>query len=270
MRKEISLGRLLVRINPLIAICVLLTLALLINLGFWQLGRAEEKRALQREMQARQLEPPVPIGEIAVAAGLPAILSSSESNLEQGPLPQGIAEELENQNVTATGTYWNEASFVVAFQFFQGAPGFELVTPFELSDTGEYVLVSRGWIAPGPGDDGMPYIVPVEGVQTLTGQLHIPPAAMGVTQVEGEAWPLRFRRLDIGRVSDVIERPLMPWVVRLAAGEPGVLARHWPAVAISTRTNIQYALQWFGMALVVLVITLLMSTNVLTLLRERR
>ena len=282
MRKEISLGRLRIRINPLSAICVLLTLALLINLGFWQLGRAEEKRSLQREMQARQLEPPVPITEIAVGAprsrltgGLSAILSSQESNREQGfyartgTLPQGVAEELENQNVIATGSYWNEASFVVAFQFFQGAPGFELMTPFELSDTGEFVLVSRGWIAPGPGDDGMPYIVPVEREQTLSGQLHIPPAAIGVTQVEGEAWPLRFRRLDIGRVSEVIERPLMPWVVRLAAGEPGVLARHWPAVAISTRTNIQYALQWFGMALVVLVITLLMSTNVLALQRER-
>lgn len=255
MRKEISLGRLLVRVNPLIAICVLLTLALLINLGFWQLGRAEEKRALQREMQARQLEPPVPITQIATGAG---------------SLLQGVAEELENQNVTATGSYWNEASFVVAFQFFQGAPGFELVTPFELSDSGEFVLVSRGWITPGPGDDGMPYIVPVEGEQTLTGQLHIPPAVVGVTQVEGEAWPLRFRRLDIARVSAVIDRPLMPWVVRLAAGEPGVLARHWPAVAISTRSNIQYALQWFGMALVVFVITLLMSTNVLALLRERR
>ncbi|MGB4247933.1 MAG: SURF1 family protein, partial [Pseudohongiellaceae bacterium] len=268
MRKEISLGRLLVRINPLIAICVLLTLALLINLGFWQLGRAEEKRALQREMQARQLEPPIPISEIVVGAGLLAMTAGLESNREQGfpssgteVLPQDVAEGLENQSVTATGTYWNEASFVVAFQFFQGAPGFELITPFEVNDGGGFVLVSRGWIAPGPGDDGMPYVVPVEGEQTLTGQLHVPAIVPGRTQVEGEAWPLRFRRLDIARAAEVLERPLLPFVVRLAPGEPGVLARHWPAASVNIRTNIQYALQWFGMALVVFVITLLMSTN---------
>ncbi|MDP2142147.1 MAG: SURF1 family protein [Gammaproteobacteria bacterium] len=246
--KEVSLGRLRIRINPLIAVSVILTLGLLINLGFWQLGRAEEKRQLQREMQARQLESAVPIAQIP-----------------QGSISEEQAQALENQNVIATGTYWNEASFVVAFQFFQGAPGFELVTPFELSDTGEFVLVSRGWIAPGPGDDGMPFIVPVDGEQTLTGQLHIPPAAVGTTQVEGEAWPLRFRRLDIARVAAVIDRELQPWVVRLAAGGPGVLARHWPTVTVSTRSNIQYALQWFGMALLVLVITVLMSTNVLAL-----
>ncbi len=250
------IGKLQGRINWLVAICVALTVALLINLGFWQLGRAEEKRELQREMQARQSEPTVSLAQVQLPAGS----ASADQSTEQ-------AGRLENMNVSATGRFWNEASFLVAFQFFQGAPGFELITPFELNDSEEFVLISRGWIAPGPGTDGMPYIAPVEGVLTVSGQLHIPDAVVGVTQVQGEAWPLRFRRLDMKRAATILERPVRPYVMRLSAGEPGVMARHWPAVTVSTRNNVQYSIQWFGMALAVIVIAALMSTNVLALWR---
>lgn len=253
MRTVLKLGNLRFRIHWLIAACVLLSVALLINLGFWQLGRAQEKRDLQQAMQARLLESPVALAEVSPRTS---------------PLSEAQINTLENLNVGATGRYWNAASFIVAFQFFQGAPGFELITPFEIEDSGEVVLVSRGWIAPGPGADGMPYIVPIEGPQTLRGQLHIPATLQGRTQVEGEDWPLRFRSLDISRAAELMERPLLPWVVRLGANETGVLARHWPAVTVNTRTHIQYALQWFGMALVVIVITFLMSSNYLALKRR--
>lgn len=253
VQTELKFGELRIRIHWLIAICVALTVALLINLGLWQLGRAQEKRELQQAMQQRQLEEPTPLASLT-----PRI----------GPLSELQVNDLENLSVSATGRYWNAASFIVAFQFFQGAPGFELITPFELDDSGEFVLVSRGWVTPGPGADGMPYIPPVEGPQTLRGQLHIPAALPGITQVEGDGWPLRFRSLDINRAAELMERPLLPWVVRLGVNEPGVFARHWPAVSVNTRMHIQYALQWFGMALVVLVVAFLMSSNFLALQRR--
>lgn len=253
MQAELKLGEIRIRINWLIAICVVLTVALLINLGFWQLGRAQDKRELQQAMQQRQLETPTPIETLAPSVS---------------PISEAQANELENLSVTASGQYWNEASFIVAFQFFQGAPGFELITPFELDGDGGVVLVSRGWVTPGPGADGMPYIPPVQGPQTLRGQLHIPAALPGMTQVEGDGWPLRFRSLDIGRAAQLMERPLLPWVVRLGVNEPGVFARHWPAVTVNTRMHIQYALQWFGLALIVLVVAFLMSSNFLALQRR--
>jgi len=254
MRTQLQFGRLHVRIHWGIALCITLTLALLVNLGFWQLGRAADKRALQREMQARQELPAMALEQVQPRSG---------------SLSEAEAAQIENLRVSVSGRYWNEASFLVAFQFFQGAPGFELVTPFLVAGSEEALLVSRGWIAPGPGDDGMPFVVPVEGEQTLTGQLHVPPAVVGVTQVEGEAWPLRLRRMDVSRAAEVLDRPVLPWVLRLSADSAGVHARHWPAVTVSTRSNIQYALQWFGMALLVLVASLAFSTNLLGLLGAR-
>lgn len=252
---ELKLGELRIRIHWLIAICVVLTVGLLINMGFWQLGRAADKRELRQAMQQRQLEAPLPLATLTPRAG---------------PLSEAQANDLENLNVSVAGRYWNAASFIVAFQFFQGAPGFELITPFELEGDGEFVLVSRGWVTPGPGADGMPYIPTVEGTHTLRGQLHIPAALPSRTQVEGDDWPLRFRSLDINRAAELMERPLLPWVLRLGANEPGVFARHWPAVTVSTRTHIQYALQWFGMALVVLIVSFLMSSNFLALRQRDR
>lgn len=254
MQTELKFGELRIRVHWLIAICVVLTVALLINLGFWQLSRVQEKRDLAQAMQLRQQEAPMPLATLSPRVG---------------PLSEAQINDLENLSVSATGRYWNTASFIVAFQFFQGAPGFELITPFELEGSGEFVLVSRGWVTPGPGADGMPYIPPVEGLQTLRGQLHIPAALPGMTQVEGDDWPLRFRSLDIVRAAELMERPLLPWVVRLGVNEPGVFARHWPAVTVNTRMHVQYALQWFGMALIVLVITFLMSSNFLALQRRR-
>lgn len=254
MRAVLKIGQLQVRINLLIAVSVVLTVALLINLGLWQLGRAQDKRELQQAVKARQLEPALPIASLSLAD---PVLDEMQRNA------------LENQNVEGLGSYWNEASFLVAFQFFQGAPGFELITPFQLSNTGEWVLVSRGWIAPGPGDDAQPTVIPIDGEITITGQLHVPAPLVGSTQVQGQEWPLRFRRLDIPLASQVLERALLPVIVRLGQGEQGVLARHWPAMSVSTRNNIGYALQWFGMALVVLVISALMSTNLLSLMAQR-
>jgi len=255
VRTELQFGELRLRIHWLIAFCVLFTAVQLVNLGFWQLGRLEEKQALRGAMQQRLEAAPVALTDIAVPAE---------------PLAEEQVDAIENLRVSATGRYWNEASFVVAFQFFQGAPGFELITPFEVQETGQTVLVSRGWVAPGPGADGMPYIVPIEGPQQLTGQLHVPVATPGVTQVEGESWPLRFRHLDIARSAQVLERDLQPWVVRLAPNEEGVFARHWPAVTVDTRIHIQYALQWFGMALLVIVVSFLMSSNYLALRHAKR
>lgn len=226
-----------------------MSLGLLINLGLWQLDRAQQKRDQAALQEARSLEAPVSLEQVLI---------------------NGIsAQNTQNRKVSTRGSYWNEASFLIAFQFFQGAPGFEVLTPFELAEQDTWVLVSRGWIAPKDGGDGVPEIPPVLGEQTITALAHIPQEPVGVTQVQGEQWPLRFRRMDIPLLEQVLDRSLAPVVLRLEPGEQGVLARHWSAHAITTRSNLGYALQWFGMALIVLIVTVLLSTNILALYKER-
>ncbi len=59
--------------------------------------------------------------------------------------------------------------------------------------------------------------------------------------------------------------PLFPYAVRLAEGQPGVLVRHWPVVLVDSGRNFSYALQWFAMAIAVIAVSLILSSNVLQL-----
>ena len=256
-RREIAIGCLQIRFNWLIALCVLLSCAMFINLGFWQLGRATDKRQLQRDAALQEHAEPVALESLFAVSSAP------------GTAPD-TAATLNNRRVSLRGEYVNDAAFLVVFQFFQGQPGFELISPFRLASDGSLVLVSRGWIAPGPGADSLPVIQVIEQQQTLIGQLYVPDVATVAGQVEEREWPVRVRRLHNPQAEALLGEPVYPWQVRLNTGSPGLLARHWPSVTISTRSNIGYALQWFSFALLTVVVSLLMGSNLLEILRKKR
>ena len=258
--RQISIGRLIINIHVPILLCVLLSVSMFINLGFWQLSRAAEKRQMQRDAQEQMLADPVSLESL-----VPQVIESPAIGVQ-------IADanwSLNNRRVSLQGEYLNNAPFLVVFQFFQGQPGFELISPFRLASDSSLVLVSRGWIAPGPGADSIPTVQAVAGEQNLLGQIHVPLEPTTVSQIEERAWPIRLRRMHVPQAEQLLGEALFPYVVRLDAGSPGLGARHWPTVNISTRSNIGYALQWFFFALATLFISLLMSSNVIQLWKEK-
>lgn len=258
--RQISIGRLVVNIHVPILLCVLLSVSMFINLGFWQLSRAAEKRQLQRDAEEQMLADPVPIEELS------AQISDIPANTAGSVDPNW---SLNNRRVSLRGEYLNDAPFLTVFQFFQGQPGFELISPFRLASDNSLVLVSRGWIAPGPGADSIPIVQTVAGEQNLSGQIHVPLEPTTASQIEERAWPIRLRRMHVPQAEQLLGEALFPYVVRLDAGSPGLGARHWATVNISTRSNIGYAIQWFFFALATLLISLLMSSNIIQLWKEK-
>ncbi|MEQ8953072.1 MAG: hypothetical protein RL120_02995, partial [Gammaproteobacteria bacterium] len=87
------------------------------------------------------------------------------------------------------------------------------------------------------------------------------------TSVEAGTWPLRLRSLELDVVSQVLGEPVFPFEVRLTAEQPGVLARHWPAVIADVNQHLFYAMQWFLFALLVILIALFASSNLWSLLK---
>lgn len=266
--REIAIGRLQIRVNGLIALCVLLSCAMFINLGFWQLGRAADKRQLQRDAIVQEQAEPVALESLFPSLSAEGVVSAAGADTDADYTQ--AAASLNNRRVSVRGEYVNDAAFLVVFQFFQGQPGFELISPFRLASDGSLVLVSRGWIAPGPDATSLPVIQVVEQQQTLIGQLHVPDVATTPSQIEEREWPVRLRRVHVPQVEALLGEPVYPWQVRLNTGSPGLLARHWPTVTISARSNIGYALQWFTFALLTAVISLLMSSNLLQLLQKNQ
>lgn len=241
----LKFGQLQIKINWLVLLCLLSSLGMFISLGFWQLDRAAEKRAMADALELR-----------AQAAALP--LRQAEERPDFG----------NTSPVVLNGYFENEIPFLVSFQFWRGQAGFELISPFRTLDGG-LVLLSRGWIAPSRDGD-VPDIPAVPGEQTVIARVHMPDIDVPPANVTSQSWPVILSRVNVEQAGRLLGEPVYPHVLRLEAGQPGVQARHWQAPSISTRTHIAYAVQWFGIALLVLTASFLYSSNFLTLWRLRR
>ena len=252
LSKEFNLGRFHIRINWLIAACVVITALTLGRLGIWQLDRAAEQVEAQRELMAELQE------------NAPAIELLSDAELN----PENVT--LQNRHVTLRGEYWNARTILLEAEFFDSQIGYGVVTPFRLASNGELVLVARGWTTGILPPDTPPYLNPVDGAVEITGQIHVPPdnARVFASRIDPSEWPLRMRSLEIDVIEEILGEPVFPYEVRITDDQPGTLVRHWPAVNVDVNQNLFYAVQWFSFALIVLFVAVLASSNLWQLMKE--
>lgn len=241
----VHIGKLTVQVDAFILLCIFLSCGMFVSLGFWQLDRAAEKRAASAAWQA-------------AAQAEPVAWSSLDESLISN-----------NRRVALQGSFQSEISFLVLYQFFQGRPGYELVTPFSPSDGGDLILVSRGWIGPD-ADGGRPEVPVVQGQQSVTARLYVPETEPAPGEVTDNSWPVRMPRLNVAQASRLLGEPVFPTVLRLEPDQPGVLARHWSQPDFSTRSHYAYTAQWFALAALVLLASFAYASNVLTLLRNHK
>jgi surfeit locus 1 family protein len=243
-----------IKINILVALCVLITVASLARLGIWQLDRAAGKLAEHQAVQLEYQEKALRLEEIPVMELQP------ENN------------ELQNRHVSLSGTYENEHSILLLAQFYDGQLGYSVVTPLRLESNQQLVLVNRGWITAVLRTDSQPNLQPYHEPVAITGQIHLPeprPRAYA-EQLDSSTWPLRMRYLDFMTINEKLGEPVFPFEVRLADTQPSGLIRHWPAVHININQNLSYAMQWFALALLVSLVSLLASSNLWSLIRGPR
>ena len=106
----------------------------------------------------------------------------------------------------------------------------------------------------------------------LEGQIYVPTAkqAAQTNIVQKVTWPLIARYLNMDELAPLFQPRVFPYVVRLAENQPGVLIRHWPVVLVDSGRNFSYALQWFAMAIAVLAVSVILSSNLLKLAQQNK
>lgn len=251
LRAEFSLRSFHIRVNWLVALCVIITVAAFARLGVWQLQRAAEKVEVQQALEV----------ELRDHAG--AIEDIPAGHLHRAN------PELQNRHVTLRGEFVNDRTILLLAEFFEGLIGYGVVTPFRLSSNDQLVLISRGWTSGILPPDTPPYLRPVSGRMEISAQIFVPAANARIisSQIDATVWPLRMRSLEIDVIAEILGEPLFPFEVRLTADQPGALVRHWPAVYADVNQNLSYAVQWFSFSLIVLLISVLASSNLWALLR---
>ena len=213
--------------------------AIFLSLGFWQLERAEDRRAQDALKQERAQLSPVYITSF----------------------PEGSPEELAGRRVRMRGHYLPH-QFLLDNQTHEKRLGYYVLSPFELSTYEQVVLVNRGWVPAGARRDQLPPVpVPSDTEIQVEGKVHRPqynPFTDSEHLLEGHGWPQLIQDIDYPRLAERLsELALVPATVRLDETQPHGFTRVWPAPPMSAEKHTGYAVQWFAMACAVLLLFLM-------------
>ena len=228
----------------------LLMVPLMAGLGFWQLSRADEKRAIADEFERKREKPPAVLQE-----------------LRDQP-----AEALAYHPVKIVGHFRREY-FLLDNRMVHGRYGNEVIGVFEEAGNGDLVLVNRGWIVADAARRSLPEAPQVNGEQTLTGQVYVAPGKpyMLADKPLAEGWPKRVQAVQVDKVAAALgvdAADIFPYPVRVDPQQPAALYVDWPVVNVSPAKHLGYAVQWFAMSFVLALLYLIRSSNVLEVLRR--
>jgi surfeit locus 1 family protein len=210
----------------LVSLAAVAGIAATFALGAWQLGRAQEKLALQASIDARKALPPV----------------GNEALLGAGRLPDDMFRA-----VVLRGTWLVQHTVFLDNRQMRGKPGFYVVTPLQLEGSGPAVLVERGWVQRNFVDrEKLPPIQTPAGVIELRGRMAPPPAKL--YEFAGTPSGRIRQNLDLAQWRAETGLALLDFAVQ-QAGEPSEgLLRDWPEAAGGAEKNYGYAFQWWALS----------------------
>ena len=138
----------------------------------------------------------------------------------------------------------------------RGQAGYEIVTPLKLRGSSSHVLVNRGWIDAGKTREVLPE------VRTPPGELRIEGIALDrlprPMQLEQEKSRVR-QNVDIAAYATETGLQLEPRVIEQHSDSGDGLARDWAPHDAGAEKNQAYALQWYSLAALAVVLALVLS-----------
>lgn len=208
-----------------------------LSLGNWQTRRAEEKRGLAERL-----------AQAARAAPLP---------VPRTPAP---AAELVMKRLSARGEFLPQFTVLLDNKIHRGRPGYFVVTPLRLQGSQLHVLVNRGWIPAGARREEIPVPVTPSGAVEVQGfgLAHAP----RVLVAEGVQQTGRVRQsLDFAQVERETGLALQPVFIEQHSAVDDGLVRDWPAADFGIHKHESYAMQWYLIAGLSIVLFVVLSFN---------
>lgn len=213
--------------RPVIAtVMLILLLALFFSAGFWQLDRAEQKRAVMKNY-----------GQALNAAAVTELVSDEQ------------AADLRFHTFKLKGVYLPEHQVLLDNMTEGGANGYQVLTPFK-TDSG-HVLVNRGWVAANTDRRVLPDIPVANDVRTVVARLNdLPAPGLLLTgqSAHNADWPQRLLFPDRQQLEQALSLKLPNYQLQLDPAEPDGYLRNWQAVGDGPEKHLGYALQWFSFA----------------------
>ena len=205
-------------------------LSLLVSLGIWQFMRGQYKAGLESKIR-----------------------DSNYQTILVGQSPNNWAS-LNYAIVKLKGQIDYTKSLFLDNRIHEGQPGYEVFVPFIMQEDGSTLLINRGWVAKNKtvAVTELPLsMIP----QEVSGQLYMPETGftLGPAYIESSKWPKTIQYLDLAALSSLLNTPLEPVVLVLDEGDSRALERLWQPYAINATRHYGYAVQWWGLATVLIV-----------------
>ena len=209
------------------AFLIVATLALLISLGFWQLDRADQKRAIEDQIASAN-------------SGDVGLVASTE-----------FLKDKEYYHVRLQGSYIEDRQFIYDNQIVDQISGYYVLTPLVLKDDSKAILINRGFIPWNGRRDKLADIDIAEELTEVKVQISKPVKRMELeaSQITGE-FPVLIQALDLDEMSTIAALDFVSVVGLLSPESENGFVRQWEPYTGSIERHIGYAIQWFLMALV--------------------
>ena len=218
-----------------------IAVAVTLKLGFWQLGRAQEKVALQASIQAQ--------------TALPVLTADSLADTN-------VASIL-HRSVTLKGHWLAQHTLFLDNRQMSSKPGLFVLTPLEFIEPAtslkKTILVQRGWLPRNFLDRTVLPEVKTDAAEvTITGR--IAPSPSKLFEFKGNETGTLRQNIEIEALAKELKLELLPYsLLQLDTVNADVntpqdkLLRNWAQPNYGSEKNYGYMVQWWALsALIVL------------------
>ena len=205
--------------------CLLL---LVLSLGVWQIDRGYKKKELENTFLERQSQP---VKEIKY------------NTFEYSDL---------YRNVVLEGKYLDQI-FLLDNKIHNGKPGLKVFSPFE-SINESLVLVSRGWIE-FEDRSNLPMIKTERNALKIQGILRSESKdfILENDNMKKNTNPILVQTINLDELSNYLGKPLSPYILELSELSKSAFVKTWQPINLSSFRHFGYAVQWFGLGLVLII-----------------
>jgi cytochrome oxidase assembly protein ShyY1 len=214
----------------LIHIGVVALILIMLNFGFWQLNRLDEKKNFNSVLRAHT--------------------SAPVQTLDQAVPTKWNKASNEWVRVSITGSYDSSKAVTIINRSQDGSAGYNSAVPFT-SNNNRTILVNRGFIPLALSSPS----APTEQIE-IVGYLRASQTRSGLGPIDSkEAGNTEFQRFDIPLISTYVGGTLEPMFLQLIQESPAAESQ-WPAKVplppLDEGSHLSYAFQWFFFSMVAL------------------
>jgi len=223
------------RANWRFAVLALLFCLFFSRLGFWQLMRADEKKEMLATQERFAMDAPV-------------------------DWQSGDALPKQYQPIQVQGNFL-PVTLLLDNQHHQHQLGYDVLSPLVLAN-GKIVLIDRGWIPSESDRTTLPSVTALNAKRAVSGSVYYPSQKswlLGSVFDKKQGNIAVIELIDARILSQFLHKSVYPFIIRMNPAAEDGFVREWAVVSMPPERHLAYAVQWFALALLVVILFVVLT-----------